>query len=286
MDRKGVFAHIKWFIILLIPISLVWGMRLYVVESFRISTPAMEDALFPGDYVLVQKYNSSSPLQRYAILLYESPLIRDSISSPLFLSRCIGQPGDTVLVDGKGYLINGTFYPTAPQTLNEYKASRSIETPFLSAIKKLDIPQRNLSINDSTITLSLTAHEEKRIRDYLQTACDTLLFHVSAIKPYALVLPRKERFYRITPESLPFYMEAIRKETCNKAVFKDGKLYLDGRECSFYYFRNNYYWLLSDNRSEAIDSRQLGIVPDNCIVGKIWYRWYHDNKLSLKKFIE
>lgn len=51
------------------------------------------------------------------------------------------------------------------------------------------------------------------------------------------------------------------RETDGKASFRDGKLYLDGRETNFFFFQQDYYWVLSDNTNEAVDSRHLGFIP-------------------------
>jgi signal peptidase I len=35
----------------------------------------------------------------------------------------------------------------------------------------------------------------------------------------------------------------------------------------------DHYWMLSDNKDEAIDSRYLGLVPRHSIVGNVWFCW-------------
>ena len=77
--------------------------------------------------------------------------------------------------------------------------------------------------------------------------------------------------------------EIILRETDGKASFRDGKLYLDGRETNFFFFRQDYYWVLSDNTNEAVDSRHLGFIPADHIVGNAWLCWYSPDKQRIFK---
>ena len=79
--------------------------------------------------------------------------------------------------------------------------------------------------------------------------------------PYKLVVPRKGRAYRLDEAALVACKEAILAEAGRKGCFRDGKLYLDGRETAFFFFEQDYYWMLSDNVNESVDSRHLGFVP-------------------------
>lgn len=33
------------------------------------------------------------------------------------------------------------------------------------------------------------------------------------------------------------------------------------------------WWVLGDNPEASEDSRQFGVVPDDCIVGRLWFRY-------------
>lgn len=93
-----------------------------------------------------------------------------------------------------------------------------------------------------------------------------------------LVVPRKERAYRLDEESLAWCWDIISQETAGKAVVRNGKLFLDGVESSFFFFRNDYYWLLAENEEESIDSRHLGPVSADRLIGKAWFCWYSKEK--------
>jgi signal peptidase I len=49
---------------------------------------------------------------------------------------------------------------------------------------------------------------------------------------------------------------------------RDGLYYLNGEPATQYIFRNNYYFMLGDNRHYSNDSRYWGLVPEENVVGK------------------
>ena len=57
---------------------------------------------------------------------------------------------------------------------------------------------------------------------------------------------------------------------------KGAKFYNDGKEITTYTFKQNYYFMMGDNRHNSADSRFWGFVPEDHIVGKalfIWMSW-------------
>lgn len=105
-DREGR-PYVGWVVTIVIAFLIVIPVRHFCIESYRISTNAMEDALHQGDYILVNKLPLEGNPGRNKVVLFTSPLLKDTASNPLFLSRCIGMPGDTILVSGGGYEVNG-----------------------------------------------------------------------------------------------------------------------------------------------------------------------------------
>ena len=134
----------SWVVTIVIAFLIVIPVRRFCIESYRISTSAMEDALHQGDYILVNKLPFEGNPGRNKVVLFTSPLLKDTVSTPLLLSRCIGMPGDTILVSGDGYEVNGKLLPHSPRALNTCFITQKSAADFLKALQKLSIPVRNV----------------------------------------------------------------------------------------------------------------------------------------------
>ncbi len=86
----------------------------------------------------------------------------------------------------------------------------------------------------------------------------------------------------LTAESMPFYKRII--ETYegsemginNKLSLNGTQVLLNGQPTNSYTFKQNYYWMMGDNRHNSEDSRTWGYVPENHVVGKpvfVWMSW-------------
>jgi signal peptidase I len=236
----------------------------------------MENTLHKDDYVLVNKLPTKYP-KRNQILLFTSPLIKDKSNTPLLVSRCVALPGDTVQVTNNGYRINGTLYSRSPNSLSSYKLGHGIRNLFGEVLQKLNIPLRDVKESRTGLTLSLTPFEEYRIREELSEQMNKQ-FVREETENYRFIVPRKGEIYRLNEATITACKEAIRRETREKAEFRNNKLFLDGKETSRFRFKQDYYWLLSDNINEAVDSRHVGFIPASHIVGNVWFCWYSKTK--------
>lgn len=284
MTKHPLISLARWLATIALLVGVVMAIRYFCVESFRVSTDSMEVALHKGDYILVNKLPLKDNPGRNKVALFTSPLLKDTVSKPLFLSRCIGMPGDTIRISDKGYRVNGKLIPHSPRSLNTYMVTQSAKDELLAVQKKLNIPLRNLREESFGVSLSLTSFEEYQLREELSEDAN-IRFLKNPMKSYELIVPQKDRAYRLDAAALTACREAIQAEAGDKAVFRDGKLYLDGREASFFFFRQDYYWMLSDNTNEAVDSRHLGFIPQSHVIGNAWFCWYSKDRQRMFKLV-
>ena len=261
------------------------GVRYYLVSSYRVSTLSMEDALHKGDHILVNKWKKQP--ERKDVVLFSASLYEDNKQvRSLLLSRCLGMPGDTIQINENGYFINGKPYPFSPRTLSVYYMKNHIAQEIFDILKRLNIPLRSLKNNEeNTSSFGLTSSEESMVREKLPNGAVHLLTKQPTGK-YSLIIPQKNRHYRLDEKNIMAYRDAILSEAGDRAVFRDGKLYLDGKEATFFFFTKDYYWLLSDNTEEAIDSRYLGIIPSENILGTAWFCWMSQTKEQIFRWVE
>ncbi|CAD6550787.1 signal peptidase I [Paraburkholderia metrosideri] len=104
-------------------ILVVFGVRSFVVEPFKIPSGSMVPTLLVGDFILVNKFEygirlpitntkitEGSPLKRGDVVVFRYP--KDE--SVDYIKRVIGLPGDVVAYQDKQLTINGKPVPETP----------------------------------------------------------------------------------------------------------------------------------------------------------------------------
>lgn len=54
------------------------------------------------------------------------------------------------------------------------------------------------------------------------------------------------------------------------------EIWINKEKIDTYTFKQNYYWMMGDNRQNSLDSRFWGCVPMDHVIGKpvfIWFSW-------------
>jgi signal peptidase I len=74
--------------------------------------------------------------------------------------------------------------------------------------------------------------------------------------------------------------EGSEMNTFNHISLKGNQVLLNGSPLTSYTFKQDYYWMMGDNRDASLDSRFWGYVPFNHVVGKPVFVWmsYDGNK--------
>ncbi|WP_420460431.1 S26 family signal peptidase [Neolewinella sp.] len=95
-------------------------------------------------------------------------------------------------------------------------------------------------------------------------------------------IPARGQTIRLEERSYELYWRPI-KVYENHPSFerRGGKFYLDGQEITEYTFRQDYYWMMGDNRHNSEDSRVWGFVPEDHILGKPLFIWFSIKEGSL-----
>ena len=129
---------------------------------------------------------------------------------------------------------------------------------FLDVFESLDSPAGLFPTNENYINWNL----EKTGAN--ESEFDWKLDNFGALK-----IPNEGWKMPVTSKNLALYGKYIQDYEGNENVeIANGTLKIDGNELSEYVFKQNYYFMMGDNRHSSADSRFWGFVPEDHIVGK------------------
>ncbi|MGJ8684275.1 MAG: signal peptidase I [Nonlabens sp.] len=93
------------------------------------------------------------------------------------------------------------------------------------------------------------------------------------------LIPKKGMTTAIDYKNVDYYKRIIEvyegseMHELNTVAVNGKSVYLNGKPLTTYTFKQNYYWLMGDNRHNSADSRSWGFVPENHVVGKPVFVW-------------
>ena len=88
-----------------------------------------------------------------------------------------------------------------------------------------------------------------------------------------IYIPKAGEKIKLTIDDLPLYKKIFRDYENNEVEVVDNNIYINGEISSNYTFKQDYYWMMGDNRYNSEDSRVWGFVPFDHVLGKPVFIW-------------
>ena len=89
-----------------------------------------------------------------------------------------------------------------------------------------------------------------------------------------LLIPKKGATVKLDTGNIAIYDRIIDVYENNDFRVEGDKIYINGKIATEYTFKQDYYWMMGDNRHNSADSRSWGFVPFDHVVGTPVFVWF------------
>ena len=246
-------------------------------------------------------------VERNDVVVFNYP---NELDKPLdlktyYVKRCVGLPSDTIEIDNGDVKINGEILEMPEGLQNRYFLQTNT-TINERVFRKYDIWEYTKVTNGYYIN---TQEENANAIGNESFIDDVILYRMDKSLTTGRIFPDQETYPWNTdfygPLLIPFNnleieinKENIKKygstilnyENIDNVKIEDDNLIINNEIVSKYTFKQDYYFMMGDNRHNSEDSRFWGFVPYDHILGEasfIWFSYnYQEDKNKWKKIEE
>ena len=275
------------------PMEVPWiNMALYLMDSTNVKNSRT-------DWWNFKRLSGSVEIELGDIIIYQ--FFRNN---SFIIKRCVGKAGDKIsIVDGE-IIVNGAIY-NPPETIrNTYRFRTKHTNQFYKEKDSLMINETLEVIEDGFMKMELSNNDLKKIKklsciDSIQLMIDSYdntknLFSGNKKNKWTLdnygsiIIPKRGMEISLNNETYIIYKKLLLNDEKIHIKKIDNEFQINGIINTTYTFKQNYYFMVGDNRKKSIDSRHYGFVSEEKIVGKVQNILfsYENNKIRWDRFIK
>ena len=209
------------------------------------------------------------------------------------VKRCVGIPGDSLEIRDGYIYINGKKTVLPDRAKPQYNFIVDTKGQTINANDLIDRygVREGGQMRNGNYFLTLTDKEAEKLRKHSKVTSVTKTIKPkgesdSEIFPHVpslgwnsdnfgpIFIPKQGTTVKLDEYSMPFYKRVISEYEGNQLDIIGNNYFINGEKVDSYTFKQDYYWMMGDNRQNSVDARRWGYVPFDHVVGKPVLIWF------------